>query len=317
MDVSLANLDSTGVSVGATVNARDEESVPGDTVEQPARKVPLLYLNRLRNVDLGDLRPKTRGRPRGTGPRQLEKARAASAGAIPVPIANFEFATRHPVCRPRKKAPLRAFSVHMGQRIIPGIPIRTRSAAEPNENNPNNLHPIHVPKHALIPYPHACVQFLDDTIPPDDDEDTYSGLLNDGVGDADGDDSSDDDGDGPGSDSSSTAYSATVSTWLDIQFKARLVEANDRDRQGVPALYRKHLANRKHFDLNDLTPEKLFHAQFFLWDPAALVPIPCPLCQTALYRHAVTPAAVSIWTVHSTSLAIDIVARVVYTQNPT
>ncbi|KAJ7145144.1 hypothetical protein C8R43DRAFT_953584 [Mycena crocata] len=118
MDVSFANLDSAGVSIGAIVDARDEESVPGDTVEPPGRTDvdpgstvvcqpagkrrpgrPKGSLDKNKTPKPGtDEQPKTRGRPRGTGPRRLEKARAASAGAIPVAIpANFEFETRRPV----------------------------------------------------------------------------------------------------------------------------------------------------------------------------------------------------------------------------
>ncbi|KAJ7213648.1 hypothetical protein B0H12DRAFT_1275445, partial [Mycena haematopus] len=78
--------------------------------------------------------------------------------------------------------------------------------------------------------------------------------------------------------------------WLETQFKERLAEAAERI-DGVPALY----CQLKTFwfpvadaffslqhDIESVTPQKLYQAAFFLWDPEALLPagdrIRCPKC---------------------------------------
>ncbi|KAJ7172950.1 hypothetical protein C8R43DRAFT_1102778 [Mycena crocata] len=168
MNVALADTASSGELSGGVRDERHEESILDDTVEPAARTDldsdpavaaraaikrrpgrPKGSLDKNKTPKPGtDEQPKTRGRPRGTGPRQLEKARAASMGAIPAAFpAPLESEPKRPVGRPRKMPPPRAFSVYMGQRIVRGMPavIRTRAAAEPNENNPNNLHPMFLP----------------------------------------------------------------------------------------------------------------------------------------------------------------------------
>jgi hypothetical protein len=139
-------------------------------------------------------------------------------------------------------------------------------------------------------------------IPPaEDDNDMYTELLNDGAGEEDHfDDDSDDESDDPNA-NTSHGHSAKsrirhqLPNWLREQFNRHLEESNGRERGGLPPLYRDHQTfwfpkPSPYFALqnvNVLSPHKLFHADFFLWDPEALLldGIPCPHCSTKLHRH--------------------------------
>ncbi|KAF9529747.1 hypothetical protein CPB83DRAFT_882672 [Crepidotus variabilis] len=95
--------------------------------------------------------------------------------------------------------------------------------------------------------------------------------------------------------------------WLRVRFEEFVLECNGRrNTQGLPPLY----ANKTFwsttpspfFSLNDDTsPQSLFHPQFFLWDPQAIVKqIPCPTCHCILIRHAHISRPRRIVTVNST-----------------
>jgi hypothetical protein len=81
-------------------------------------------------------------------------------------------------------------------------------------------------------------------------------------------------------------------TWLYDDFKAKVTESGRRNDKGLPPLY----ADLKTFwfprpstffilQHNNISPQLLYNARFFLWDPEVLCSIPCPNCNTALQRH--------------------------------
>ncbi|KAJ7734618.1 hypothetical protein B0H16DRAFT_1467469 [Mycena metata] len=80
--------------------------------------------------------------------------------------------------------------------------------------------------------------------------------------------------------------------WLQDQFDARVVESKTRGDDNLPPLYRDHHAfwfpEADPFFLmrkvnSNFTPQRFYRARFFLWDPAALVDIPCPNCGHQLH----------------------------------
>jgi hypothetical protein len=86
---------------------------------------------------------------------------------------------------------------------------------------------------------------------------------------------------------------------LQSQFEAKVNESKVRGTDGLPPLYRDYksfwfpvqdpfFATR---ELDSITPQKLYHATFFLWDPAALIStrIACPNCKTGLTRSGNIP----------------------------
>ncbi|KAJ7254273.1 hypothetical protein C8J57DRAFT_1658439 [Mycena rebaudengoi] len=263
--------------------------------------------------------PKRRGRPPGTGYKQ--KARAASLSANLVDNEE-DSEPKRPVGRPRKNPVSRTFSASLARTTVPGMPAVMRSNRGEDSTNPHNLHSMFLPPRPSDPSPHPTPihprenpprppaasrsvnslfpdppQAEDIVLSPEEDDDDYTGLLNDGVGDEDLDEDHDEDDDNPSPESAShpRRTARPLATWLHIQFKARVAESSERGSDGLPPLYREGKTfwfprEDPYFSLkkiSELTPEKLFHAQFFLWDPAALVPSPCPCCQTQLYRHAV------------------------------
>lgn len=86
--------------------------------------------------------------------------------------------------------------------------------------------------------------------------------------------------------------------WLQAEFSRLVHESSDRDKTGLPPLYRKDetfwFPRRSNFfklqrcDKTE-SPSSLYNYSFFLWDPACLLPsgIPCPVCKTRLRRHDV------------------------------
>jgi hypothetical protein len=132
------------------------------------------------------------------------------------------------------------------------------------------------------------------------DSEDYSGLLNDGLGDE---GESDDEGpseNAPGDapNHSSSRVRRQLPDWLQTQFDEKLKLAGIREN-GLPLLY----ARNKTFwfpvrdpyfalqDIESLSPQKMFQARFFLWDPDVLVGagIPCPNCRTGLNRLCPIP----------------------------
>ena len=82
--------------------------------------------------------------------------------------------------------------------------------------------------------------------------------------------------------------------WLIAQFQQKIEECHDRDAQGLPPLYRNlrtfwFPTPSSFFLLRQIhvTPQSLFKARFFLWDPEPLCHggIACPNCSTKLCRH--------------------------------
>ncbi|KAF5326444.1 hypothetical protein D9611_000570 [Ephemerocybe angulata] len=75
-------------------------------------------------------------------------------------------------------------------------------------------------------------------------------------------------------------------------FDGHIEECRTRNHLGQPRLYWYNKTFRfpqqaTWFSLQkpDLSPQKLYNPAFFLWDPRALVKIPCPNCSTELQRH--------------------------------
>ncbi|KAJ6546376.1 hypothetical protein B0H10DRAFT_2243630 [Mycena sp. CBHHK59/15] len=144
-------------------------------------------------------------------------------------------------------------------------------------------------------------------LPGDTEGDVDSDLLNDGVGV--GDDDEESDNEERGDDHPDPAHAdhprprrtaRKLPKWLQSQFDTKVNESKVRGEDGLPALYRDHktmwfpvedpyFATRDH---DSLAPEKLYHAAFFLWDPAALVApnrIACPNCKAGLTRAGHIP----------------------------
>lgn len=118
-------------------------------------------------------------------------------------------------------------------------------------------------------------------------DDAY--LMRDGIGLEDGDDSYEGhENEKPGS----------LPPWLFSEFKAKVAEADARNDDMLPPLYRDHRTfwfpqPSAFFILNEghLNPAKLYNPRFFLWDPQVLCPngIKCPIpqCGARLVRHGV------------------------------
>ncbi|KAJ7883917.1 hypothetical protein B0H14DRAFT_3746196 [Mycena olivaceomarginata] len=87
--------------------------------------------------------------------------------------------------------------------------------------------------------------------------------------------------------------------WLQSQFDEKLRLAGIREN-GLPLLYARDKTFWFPLDdpyftpqhLESLSPQKMFRAQFFLWNPDVLVSparIPCPICRTGLIRLCPIP----------------------------
>ncbi|KAJ7271337.1 hypothetical protein B0H12DRAFT_1008596 [Mycena haematopus] len=136
-----------------------------------------------------------------------------------------------------------------------------------------------------------------------DDEDGADGLLNDGLGDE---EEESDDEEQP-EDTAGDLRPAPQSIprrklphWLQTQFEEKLRLASIRNSDGLPPLYERDKTfwfpvEDPYFALQHITslsPQKIFFARFFLWDPAALLGsarIPCPNCRSGLNRHCPIP----------------------------
>ncbi|KAF8078294.1 hypothetical protein FPV67DRAFT_1402915 [Lyophyllum atratum] len=131
----------------------------------------------------------------------------------------------------------------------------------------------------------------------DDVDDTANdggaSLLEEGIGEDDGDDGDD------STTSSTKVPLRDLPTWLEVVFRAHVEasSASNRGQDGLPPLYRNHQfwfsKPAKFFvlqDINTLSPQRMYDARFFLWDPECLVPggIVCPNkgCGARLRRHS-------------------------------
>ncbi|KAF7377554.1 3'-5' exonuclease domain-containing protein [Mycena sanguinolenta] len=136
-----------------------------------------------------------------------------------------------------------------------------------------------------------------------DDEDGADGLLNDGLGDE-GEESDDEEqAENTAGDLRPSPPSRSrrkLPDWLQTQFDEKLRLASIRNSDGLPRLYEHDKTfwfpvEDPYFALQhttSLSPQKMFHARFFLWDPAALLGsarIPCPNCRSGLNRHCPIP----------------------------
>ncbi|KAJ7700185.1 hypothetical protein B0H16DRAFT_1483987 [Mycena metata] len=137
--------------------------------------------NKPKPSDASSSTPKPRGRPRGTGSKQ----KAALLGE-PIP--------KRPVGRPAKNPPAGPMSVHFrsdGERLMvrgmPAPPPRQFRGAEAANTSHSARNDGSNPISSSIPRssaPHG--EGVTNIDVPDEEDDDYSGLLNDGVGDDDG-----------------------------------------------------------------------------------------------------------------------------------
>ncbi|KAJ7214564.1 hypothetical protein GGX14DRAFT_316827, partial [Mycena pura] len=136
----------------------------------------------------------------------------------------------------------------------------------------------------------------------EEDANDLTELLDDGLGANDDDESGNQSDEGDESDpetarpddstdtSNPRPRSRPLPPWLKSQFDVKVKASAQRDTDGLPALYREHRfwfsVEDPYFSLRSsiesLTPQNLYQAQFFLWDPAALLSssdrIKCPRC---------------------------------------
>lgn len=82
-----------------------------------------------------------------------------------------------------------------------------------------------------------------------------------------------------------------LATWILSMFRIFSIQAKDRI-DGVPVRYAKHstfwfpkVATFFLLRMGKRLPQDLYDVQWFLWDPLALAPIPCPVCRRTLVRH--------------------------------
>jgi hypothetical protein len=155
-----------------------------------------------------------------------------------------------------------------------------------------------VENHRIVPEEDPQSIIDSPNLNPNDDE--YSSLMDDGIGDDD--EAEDDEGDGidpnaedaGASDHPQKKKRRPMPDWLLSQFHIKLEECRDRDSRGLPPLYRIHHTfwfprPSTFFTLQqlDVCPQDLFIPEFYLWDPEPLCNggIPCPNCSAKLHRH--------------------------------
>ncbi|KAJ7431317.1 hypothetical protein B0H11DRAFT_1941938 [Mycena galericulata] len=243
--------------------------------------------NKIRPVSPEATEPKRRGRPRGTGPKQIARAIAG----------NSETPQKRPVGRPPKLAPARTVDVRLGKRTVRGTPAVLRSQQLPDASgavNTNPLHSIFNKQHTAAsnlsqnpiapPSGHATTETgpqVVDEGQQDGEEDGADGLLNDGLGEEGEESDGEEQGENAPGDAPNTSSSRPrrkLPGWLQTQFDEKLRLAGIRDK-GLPLLY----ARDKTFwfpledpyfalqHLESLSPQKMFQARFFLWDPDVLM----------------------------------------------
>lgn len=201
-------------------------------------------------------------------------------------------------------------------KTVRGTPAVLRSQQPPGAVNANPLHAIFNPQPAATSgrSPRTVGTPSADTTPdadstgvvdegqPDGEDDGTDGLLNDGVGEED----EGSDNEEQGGDASEGAANPQISGarrklpgWLQSQFDEKLKLAGIRDK-GLPLLYSRDKTfwfpvEDPYFALQHpdaLSPQKMFQARFFLWDPDVLLngaQIPCPICRTGLNRLCSIP----------------------------
>ncbi|KAJ7895035.1 hypothetical protein B0H13DRAFT_2339037 [Mycena leptocephala] len=202
---------------------------------------------------------------------------------------------KRPVGRPPKHAVAKKLNVRLEKLTVRGTPAVIRSQQLLTSSNP--LHPIFNTQCGATSGLLASSAPVSNDAPsgsangPPDvegdnaqegdgaDSEDYSGLLNDGLG-----DEGESDDEGPGENApgdapnhSSSRVRRQLPDWLQTQFDEKLKLAGIREN-GLPLLY----ARDKTFwfpvrdpyfalqDIESLSPQKMFQARFFLWDPDVL-----------------------------------------------
>ncbi|KAF8809043.1 hypothetical protein BYT27DRAFT_7095404 [Phlegmacium glaucopus] len=181
---------------------------------------------------------------------------------------------------------------------------------------PSHSEPHKTSNHSLPPLPAECIplpppmtelQAIHPIIPCEDaqagielppldnSEDTYSGLMEDGLCEDNKMEDEDDPTLEPADETSnpSQAHHCPPPSWLLSAFQQKITECRNRDTHGFPPLYHDlqtfwFPCPSPYFILrrNHVSPENLMIPRFFLWDPEPLCGgIPCPNCSKRLYRH--------------------------------
>ncbi|GLB43789.1 putative essential for the formation of DNA replication focal centers [Lyophyllum shimeji] len=265
------------------------------------------------------------GRPRGSGPLQLA---AANSGVKPTkkrrvgrpkrkaafgpskPRSDSMFVSGlPPTGRFRNTGTTRNPSPAAARSIPTTGPMATSAIGDADEDtrevstSASAAHSTSARAPDIVPEPQLI--FNDDpsrVINDDDGDDAGSddggdSLLEEGIGEDDGDDAED----SMGNTSSSKVPLRDLPTWLDTAFKAHAEASSPSNRgpDGLPPLYR----DRQFWfpkpatffllqDINTLSPQNVYDARFFLWDPECLAPngIVCPNgCGARLQRHTDIP----------------------------
>ncbi|GLB45618.1 putative essential for the formation of DNA replication focal centers [Lyophyllum shimeji] len=248
------------------------------------------------------------GRPRGSGPRQLAKANGSA-----------EIPKKRRVGRPSKKPAFGPPKPRNKSMLFPGLPPtgRFRNTSDTAATHPSTT-PIlatgdlsdeapaaapPAPQQGIEP--EAPLVSNDDPTRVIDDDDTNADVggddsfLEEGIGEDEGDEGDNDDL----STSKSKVPVGDLPTWLQTAFDAHVLASSPSNRgpDRLPPLYRDHqtfwFPKPATFfllqDINTLSPQKIYEAQFFLWDPECLVPggIVCPNagCCARLQRHSEIP----------------------------
>ncbi|KAF5370456.1 hypothetical protein D9615_009773 [Tricholomella constricta] len=266
------------------------------------------------------------GRPRGSGPRQIEAAQGQKAPA-----------KKKPIGRPRKYVAFgspsqtsRKYSIR-GLRV-PGIYAtgpshRSMSSSGASSSSPSEssviivwLLLVHLCLYQAAPglnkpmnlsrwrnqdtrpflRPHVDPSDLlfedDDTNNITGGEDVESDLLEDGAGEDDDGDEDKDANSEPRAQSSKVPLHP-LAPWILKDFNKYVKESQNRGPDGLPPLYCDHQTfwfpqQATFFILkdDDISPQKFYDRRFFLWDPLALLVngIQCPNegCTARLWRHS-------------------------------